>query len=70
MSNQIIKITFILGTRPEIIKTAPLIKQFIEEKFFRVRIILTGQHKEMALDTLTIFGLNEDKNLSLMKENQ
>ena len=70
MSNQIIKVTFILGTRPEIIKTAPLIKQFIEEKFFKVRIILTGQHKEMALDTLNIFGLNVDKNLSLMKENQ
>ena len=70
MSNQIFKVTFILGTRPEIIKTAPLIIKFRKEEFFKVRIILTGQHKEMALDTLNIFDLNEDKNLSLMKENQ
>ena len=70
MSNQIIKVTFILGTRPEIIKTAPLIKEFRKEELFKVRIILTGQHKEMALDTLEIFDLNEDKNLSLMRENQ
>ena len=70
MSNQIFKVTFILGTRPEIIKTAPLIIKFRKEEFFKVRIILTGQHKEMALDTLNIFDLNEDNNLSLMKENQ
>ena len=70
MSKQIIKVTFILGTRPEIIKTAPLIKKFKKEEFFKVRIVLTGQHKEMALDTLNIFDLNEDNNLLLMKENQ
>ena len=70
MSDQIIKVTFILGTRPEIIKTAPLIKEFRKEELFKIRIILTGQHKEMALDTLKIFDLNEDKNLSLMRENQ
>ena len=70
MLNQIIQVTFILGTRPEIIKTAPLIKEYKKEEFFKVRIILTGQHKEMALDTLNSFDLNEDKNLSLMRENQ
>ena len=70
MSNQIIKVTFIMGTRPEIIKLAPLIRNFKVDQFFKVRVILTGQHKEMALDTLNIFDLHVDRNLSLMKQNQ
>ncbi len=43
------KICFILGTRPEIIKTSPVMKQFQKEKinFF---IIHTGQHYSYFMD--------------------
>ena len=70
MIHQIFKVTFIMGTRPEIIKLAPLIIKFKQNQLFNIRIILTGQHKEMALDIMNLFELKEDNNLSLMKENQ
>ena len=38
---------FIIGTRPEAIKLAPLIIKFSESKKFELKIILTGQHEEM-----------------------
>ena len=63
-------ITFIMGTRPEIIKLAPLIKGFQSNKIFKVRVILTGQHLEMADNLLKLFEIKEDLNLKLMKPNQ
>ena len=63
-------ITFIMGTRPEIIKLAPLIKGFQRNRTFKVRVVLTGQHLEMADNLLKLFEIKEDLNLRLMKSNQ
>lgn len=51
------KICFVLGTRPEIIKTSPVIKQCQEEKinFF---IIHTGQHYSYFMDKTFFEELN------------
>ena len=65
-----ILITFIMGTRPEIIKLAPLIKGFQNNRIFKVRVVLTGQHLEMADNLLKLFEIKEDLNLRLMKSNQ
>ena len=70
MNDNKILITFVMGTRPEIIKLAPLISLFKKNTIFLVRVVLTGQHLEMAEDLLKLFEINEDLNLKIMKSNQ
>ena len=63
-------VTFIIGTRPEAIKLAPVIKFFQDSKKLKVRVLLSGQHSEMVYQVMDLFNLNHDKNLNLMKDNQ
>ena len=63
------KILFCFGTRPEVIKMAPIIKEARSEGN-TVEICLTGQHKEMIQTFLEFFELQEDYNLDIMKQNQ
>tara|TARA_B100000242_G_scaffold294359_1_gene276731 strand:- start:3958 stop:5103 length:1146 start_codon:yes stop_codon:yes gene_type:complete len=63
-------VTIILGTRPEAIKLAPVIIKFAKSNYFKVRLILTGQHKEMVSQVLDLFQLKADKDLNLMTRNQ
>ena len=64
-------IIFILGTRPEIIKLAPVILEMrkFPEKYNAV-IFNTEQQKELSNQTLAYFGLKADYNLDCMRENQ
>ncbi len=64
------RVTFVLGTRPEAIKLATLIIAFKKSKKVKVRIILTGQHKEMVSQVMEFFNLKADKDLNLMKSKQ
>ena len=57
MNDNKILITFVMGTRPEIIKLAPLITLFKKNSIFLVRVVLTGQHLEMAEDLLNLFEI-------------
>lgn len=64
-------IAFIFGTRPEIIKLAPVIltlKKYPED--YNVIICNTEQQKELSNQTLAYFGLKADVNLDCMRENQ
>ncbi|MBR2431223.1 UDP-N-acetylglucosamine 2-epimerase (non-hydrolyzing) [bacterium] len=64
-------IAFILGTRPEIIKLAPVILTL--QKYpndYNVTICNTEQQKELSNQTLAYFGLKADINLDCMRENQ
>ena len=63
-------ITFIIGTRPEAIKLASVIKAFNNSETFNSRIILTGQHKEMVNELLEIWEIKPSKNLEIMLPNQ
>ncbi len=63
------KLFFVFGTRPELIKLFPVIKEF-KNSDFEIKICLTGQHKEMAEPFLELFQIKPDYNLNLMKENQ
>ena len=69
MSNRnIFKVSFILGTRPEAIKLAPLIQTFIKSEDFSVKVILSGQHDQMVSQVMKIFKLKEDINLGMLKK--
>jgi UDP-N-acetylglucosamine 2-epimerase (non-hydrolysing) len=54
------KILFILGTRPEAVKVAPLYQALKGHVAFEPLIALTGQHPEMADEILSFFGIVPD----------
>ena len=64
------RIAFFFGTRPEIIKLAPIIRAAELDPELEVLVISTGQHREMAAQALESFGLIPEIDLSLMTENQ
>ena len=64
-------ILFVFGTRPEVIKLAPVIlelKKYCDK--YNVIICNTEQQKELSNQTLNYFGLNADINLDVMRPNQ
>ena len=64
------KILFILGTRPEAIKLAPLIIKFRLDKKYETKVCITAQHREMLDHVLSFFEIIPDYDLNLMKHNQ
>jgi UDP-N-acetylglucosamine 2-epimerase (non-hydrolysing) len=65
------KILIIFGTRPEAIKMAPLVKEFVNNfKEFETKVCITAQHREMLDQVLEFFEINPDYDLDLMKPNQ
>ena len=64
------KLLFVLGTRPEAIKLAPLILEFKKHPDFEVIVCSTGQHKEMLEQVFKLFDLKADYELSIMKPGQ
>ena len=66
-----LKILCVFGTRPEVIKMAPVIQEMKKnpEKFI-CKICVTGQHREMIDPLLELFEITADYDLNLMQENQ
>ena len=65
------KVLLVFGTRPEAIKMAPLVKAFQEQnKLFKTKICVTGQHREMLDQVLYLFEINADFDLDIMRPNQ
>lgn len=65
------KIMIVFGTRPEVIKMAPIIREL--KKYPRLAkpvILTTGQHKEMLHQIMSSFALKADYNLNIMRSNQ
>lgn len=66
-----IKVLIVCGTRPEVIKVAPVIKEFRKfPKEFECKVCITGQHREMIDPLLKLFDIRADYDLNLMKANQ
>jgi UDP-N-acetylglucosamine 2-epimerase (non-hydrolysing) len=64
------KIICMVGTRPEGIKMAPVIKAFKQADWAETIVLSTGQHREMIRQTLDIFGIGIDIDLDVMEPNQ
>lgn len=61
----------VFGTRPEAIKMAPLVQEF--QKYpaqYETLVCVTGQHREMLDQVLSIFGIVPDYDLNIMKPGQ
>ncbi len=59
------RILAVLGTRPEIIKTAPVIKALKSYPQIETRVCLSSQHKDLAVDFLNFFKIAPDYDLKL-----
>ena len=65
------KIMLVFGTRPEAIKMCPLVKEFQKHpQEFETIVCVTGQHREMLDQVLTIFDVKPDYDLNIMKQGQ
>jgi UDP-N-acetylglucosamine 2-epimerase (non-hydrolysing) len=64
------KIALIVGTRPEVIKMAPVAMAVRRAAGMRPLLVLTAQHREMSDDVLEVFRLRPDYDLDIMKPNQ
>ncbi len=65
-----IKVLTVFGTRPEAIKMAPLVTQFIADDRFNPKVCVTGQHREMLDQVLELFEITPDYDLNIMKSGQ
>jgi UDP-N-acetylglucosamine 2-epimerase (non-hydrolysing) len=63
-------IMFVLGTRPEAVKLAPVIHAARAFADWRVVVCSTGQHKELLAPFLDVFGLVPDIELGVMVPGQ
>lgn len=65
------KIMLVFGTRPEAIKMAPLVKAFQAcKEDFETVVCVTGQHREMLDQVLSLFDIKPDFDLNIMKQGQ
>ena len=65
------KVMLVFGTRPEAIKMCPLVKEFQKHPDeFETIVCVTGQHREMLDQVLTIFDVKPDFDLNIMKQGQ
>lgn len=64
------KIAVFMGTRPEAIKMAPVIKALEAHPTLEPIVVSTGQHKEMLAQVVDLFDLKVDHDLEVMQPNQ
>ena len=61
-----VKIMSVIGTRPEAIKIAPIIKKIEEESKLNSKLIVTAQHRELLDQVLNLFDLESNYDLNIM----
>lgn len=65
------RVVFVVGTRPDAIKTAPVVNEFLGYPGqVETVLISTGQHREMLQQALDAFGLQPDRDLAVMRHGQ
>lgn len=64
------KVLTIFGTRPEAIKLAAVIKELEKHAIFRLRVCVTGQHRELLDQVLNVFDIRPDFDLNVMRKGQ
>lgn len=64
------RLLFILGTRPEVIKTAPVVIEALKRPEISAQVLHTGQHRELAAEMFEHFHISPDFNLDLMRPDQ
>ena len=63
-------VVFVFGTRPELIKMAPLILEAKANPNIKAVVCSTGQHRDMLIPLYNLFEIKPDIDFDLMKANQ
>lgn len=63
-------VMLVFGTRPEAIKMCTLVKELKLRKNIKIIVCVTGQHRQMLDQVLTVFNVIPDYDLSIMQDNQ
>ncbi len=64
------RVVAVVGTRPDAIKTAPVVRELRRYPAVETLLISTGQHREMLAQALAAFELAPDHNLGVMQHGQ
>lgn len=64
------RITCVVGTRPEAIKMAPVIRRLKAEAWCECTVLCTAQHRELLDQVLAVFGIRPDADFGVMRPNQ
>ena len=64
------KLIIVVGTRPEAIKMAPVVRRLRDEPGCEVVLCVTAQHRQMLDQVLSLFSLEPDIDLDLMRPDQ
>jgi len=64
------KLLFIIGTRPELIKIFPIINYLKSINYTAYKIVSTGQHKDLLNSYWSVFNIQPDYQLNIIKEGQ
>lgn len=64
------RVLSVFGTRPEAIKLAPLINLLEKDDRFESIVCVSGQHREMLSQVLSVFDITPDYDLNIMREHQ
>ena len=66
-----IKVLTVFGTRPDAVKMAPVVKEFLKHPDkAALSIAVSGQHREMLDQVLDVFEIKPDYDLQIMREKQ
>lgn len=65
-----IRILSVLGTRPEAIKMAPIVRLLKHTAGVEARVCVTAQHRQMLDQALDLFEIKPEYDLDLMREGQ
>lgn len=60
----------VFGTRPEVIKLAPVIAELERHSAFRAVNVSSGQHTDLIKPFVTLFGIRIDHDLNVMRPGQ
>jgi UDP-N-acetylglucosamine 2-epimerase (non-hydrolysing) len=60
----------VIGTRPEAIKLAPVVRALTSSPRFTPHVVVTGQHREMVDQMLALFDVTPNADLNLMAHGQ
>jgi UDP-N-acetylglucosamine 2-epimerase (non-hydrolysing) len=60
----------VVGTRPEAIKMAPVVRALRDQSWARCRLLFTAQHRDLAEPIFDLFGVRPDVDLDVMRPGQ
>src|SRR6267378_3719590 len=63
-------VVLVAGTRPEMIKLWPVVRQLQKTSWIQITLINTGQQRELSLQAARSLRLKAVVNLNVMRKNQ